>query len=76
VVTLTLTRTPTPTPTPTLTLTLTLTRDFKSAEQSEQKNVFQVERLMRYLANVAVNGAHRLTLTLNTNPYPNPNLKP
>merc|ERR1719182_467535 len=32
------------------------TWDFKSAEQSEQKNVFQVERLMRYLANVAVNG--------------------
>jgi pyruvate carboxylase len=32
------------------------TWDFKSGEQSDQKNVFQVERLMRYLANVAVNG--------------------
>ena len=32
------------------------TWDFKSAEQSDQKNVFQLERLMRYLANVAVNG--------------------
>jgi pyruvate carboxylase len=32
------------------------TWNFKSGEQSDQKNVFQVERLMRYLANVAVNG--------------------
>jgi len=32
------------------------TWDFKSGEQSDQTSVFQVERLMRYLANVAVNG--------------------
>jgi pyruvate carboxylase len=29
---------------------------FASSEQAQQSNVFQVERLMRYLANVAVNG--------------------